>query len=175
MNTRDLEKNLATTSFFAGLSAQQVRTLADCACRTHFDQGCVIFYQGETANRFYLIEEGLVELEAASKSGERRVVAGVIGPQDVLGWSWLFEPYEWQFTARALSATTAIFFYGTVLRERCETDPSLGFELFKRMSREMVKRLQSARKRLLEATSGFSSVGAEHSMVRESSYAAGEN
>lgn len=165
MNADDLEKDLATTPFFSGLSDQHVRALADCACRIHFDKGCVIFHQGESANRFYLLEEGNVELEAATKSGAPRVVAGVIGPQEVLGWSWLFEPYEWQFTARALTETTAIFFYGTVLRERCETDPSLGFELFKRMSKEMVKRLQSARRSLVEATSGFSRIGDEHLLV----------
>ena len=76
---------------------------------------------------------------------------------EVLGWSWLFAPFEWQFTARALNQTTAIFFYGTVLREHCEMDPSLGFDLFKRMAPEMVKRLQSARRRLLKAeATGFS-------------------
>jgi CRP/FNR family cyclic AMP-dependent transcriptional regulator len=165
MDADDLEKNIATALFFSGMSERHVRMLADCACRTHFDKGRVIFHQGETANRFYLIEDGSVDLEAATKSGERKVLAGTIGPRGLLGWSWLFEPYEWQFTARALSATTAIFFYGTVLRERCETDPSLGFELFKRMSEEMVKRLQSARKRLLEATTGFSPVGDEHAMI----------
>src|ERR1051325_956831 len=151
--------------FFSGMSERHVRVLADCSCRTNFAKGRVIFRQGETANRFYLLEEGNVELEAATKSGGQRVVAGVIGPQEVLGWSWLFEPYEWQFTPRALTETTAIFFYGTVLRERCETDPSLGFELLKRMSKEMRKRLQSARKRFVEATSGFSPVGDEHSMA----------
>ena len=51
-----------------------------------------------------------------------------------LGWSWLFPPYAWHFTARALEETDAIFFYGTILREYCEKDHSLGFELFKRMS-----------------------------------------
>ena len=41
--------------------------------------------------------------------------------------------------------------------------PSLGFELFKRIGQEMVKRLQSARGRLLKAeATGFSPVGAEH-------------
>lgn len=167
MNANDLESNIVTAPFFAGMNARHVSALAECACWTRFDKGSVIFHQGETANRFYLIEEGNVELEAATNSGGRRVVAGIIGPQEVLGWSWLFEPYEWQFTARALSETTAIFFYGTVLRERCEADPSLGFALFKRMSKEMVKRLQSARKRLVEATSGFSPVGGEHSTARD--------
>src|SRR5207253_910319 len=114
------------------------------------DEEQIIFHQGETANRFYLIEDGTIQLEAALESGAGRIVAGRIEAGGVLGWSWLFAPYKWQFTARALSETSAIFFYGTVLRERCEADPSLGFELFKQMGEEMVKRLQSARRRLLE-------------------------
>lgn len=45
--------------------------------------------------------------------------------------------------------TTALFFYGTVLRDYCEKDNSLGFELFKRMSAVMLRRLQAAREKLL--------------------------
>jgi CRP-like cAMP-binding protein len=55
----------------------------------------------------------------------------------------------WHFTARAVEPTEVIFFYGTILREYCERDPSLGYELFKRMSAVMVKRLQGARQRML--------------------------
>src|SRR6266571_212326 len=72
-----------------------------------------------------------------------------IGPGDLLGWSWMFPPYIWQFSARAVESTTAIFFYGTILREYCEKDHSLGYELFKRMSVVMMKRLQAARKQML--------------------------
>jgi CRP-like cAMP-binding protein len=163
MKAHDLAHDIAAIPFFTGMSDRHIRILAGAACQTLFGEGQIIFHQGETANRFYLIEAGVVELEAALAPGERGIVAGTIKPGDVLGWSWLFAPYEWQFTARALAQTSAIFFYGTVLRERCETDPSLGFELFKRMAPEMVKRLQSARLRLLKAEAkGFSPVGAEH-------------
>ena len=159
MNPRDLQKQIAAAPFLSGMSDRHVKLIAECACPTRFNQGDVIFREGETANRFYLIERGTVQLEAAVQSGERRVVAGTIGSGGVLGWSWLFEPYEWQFTARALMETTAMFFYGTVLREHCETDPSLGYQLFKRMSAEMVRRLQSARNRVLEAQSAGSGFG----------------
>lgn len=165
MNARDLANDNVAIPFFTGMSVQHMRVLASAACRIHFGEGQIIFHQGETANRFYLVEEGMVQLEAALNSGARTIVAGTIEPGRVLGWSWLFAPYKWQFTARALTQTSAIFFYGTVLRERCEADPSLGFELLKRMGQEMVKRLQSARRRLLEAeATGFSPVGAEHAI-----------
>ncbi len=74
-----------------------------------------------------------------------------IGNGDLLGWSWLFAPYVWRFTARATKPTTAMFFYGTVLREYCETDHTLGYELLKPMSEVMTRRLQSARGKVLEA------------------------
>jgi hypothetical protein len=49
------------------------------------------------------------------------------------------------------SETDAIFFYGTILREYCEKDHSLGFELFKRMSVVMLRRLQAGRLKLMTA------------------------
>jgi CRP-like cAMP-binding protein len=61
----------------------------------------------------------------------------------------MFPPYTWQFTAQAIEPTTAIFFYGTILREHCENDHSLGYQLLKRMSAVMVKRLQAARRQML--------------------------
>jgi CRP-like cAMP-binding protein len=162
MNRSDLKSDVAAAPFLAGMSEGHIETLARCACRVHFDRDKVIFRQGETANRFYLIEEGTVELEAAIGNAGRQIMAGTIGSGGVLGWSWLLPPYECLFTARALSETSALFFYGTMLREHSEADPSLGFELLKRMATGLVKRLEAARERLVESVSGFSVVGAEH-------------
>ena len=150
MNREDLERSVAAHPFLMGLSEHQVRLMADCAIRTHFDANQVIFREGETANRFYLVEEGKVALESAAYTGEP-VTIDMVGDGDLLGWSWLFPPYVWHFSARAVEPTSAIFFYGTVLREYCEQDQSLGYELFKRMSEVMTRRLQSARSRLLNA------------------------
>ena len=169
MNPHELANDIVAIPFLKGLNDRHIRVLAGCACRIHIEKGAIIFHQGETANRFYLIEEGTIELEAAHESVERRIVAGSIGRGGVLGWSWLFPPYQWQFTARALTQTYGLFFDATVLREHCKTDPSLGFELFKRMGKQMgkqmVTRLQSARSRVSEAEApGFSPVSAEHAI-----------
>jgi CRP/FNR family transcriptional regulator, cyclic AMP receptor protein len=109
----------------------------------------VIFRAGETANRFYLIESGKIALESAI-GDESPVIIDVVGPGGLLGWSWLFPPYIWHFDARATEPATAIFFYGTILREYCDKDPALGLELFKRMSEVMMRRLQHARTHLIE-------------------------
>jgi len=142
-----LEAQVAAHPFLCGMSEHHVRLLADCAMRSHFGAGDVIFREGEGANRFYLIERGKVALESSTLGESVRI--DEIHDGDLLGWSWLFPPYAWHFTARALEDTTAIFFYGTVLREYCEKDTALGFELFKRMSAVMLRRLQAARQKLL--------------------------
>jgi CRP/FNR family transcriptional regulator, cyclic AMP receptor protein len=142
-----LEADIAAHPFLVGINAHHIRLLADCAMRSHFEAGQVVFREGETANRFYLIEHGKVALESSTLGEAVRI--DEIGDGDLLGWSWLFPPYAWHFTARSIEPTSAIFFYGTVLREYCEKDPALGFELFKRMSAVMLRRLQAARQKLL--------------------------
>ena len=61
----------------------------------------------------------------------------------------MLPPYSWHFTARAVEATKAIFLYGTILREYCEKDHSLGYELLKRMTVVMNRRMQAARNKML--------------------------
>ena len=148
-NREKLEKEVAAHPFLIGIGERQIRLLADCAMRSHFRLGEIIFREGETANRFYLILRGKVRLES-STLGEPVSIEEIHGG-DLLGWSWLFPPYAWHFTARAEEETDAIFFYGTILREYCEKDHSLGFELFKRMSVVMLRRLQAARQKLITA------------------------
>jgi cAMP-binding proteins - catabolite gene activator and regulatory subunit of cAMP-dependent protein kinases len=148
IETEPLATRVALHPFLAGMNRVQLALLIDCAMATHFKKGQTILREGDFANRFYLIESGKVVLESLDGSGQPLVIE-TIGPGDLLGWSWMFPPYTWQFTARTVEPTAAIFFYGTILREYCEKDHSLGYELLKRMSAVMVKRLQAARKNML--------------------------
>src|SRR6476646_2090440 len=81
------EKEVAAHPFLLGMNEQHVRLLADCAMRSHFHAGGVIFREGEAANRFYLILRGKVRLES-STWGEP-VPIDEIHDGDLLGWSWL--------------------------------------------------------------------------------------
>jgi hypothetical protein len=48
----------------------------------------------------------------------------------------------------------AIFFYGTWLRDRCEAEPALGYELMKRTAALVIRRLQATRQELVRAAAG---------------------
>jgi CRP/FNR family cyclic AMP-dependent transcriptional regulator len=148
IESEPMATRVALHPFLAGMSRTQLALLTDCAIPVYFTKGQLILREGEFANRFYLIESGKVILESGEGFGDP-VVVEAIGPGDLLGWSWIFPPYVWHFTARAVEPTDGIFFYGTILREYCERDHSLGYELFKRMSPIMLKRLQAAREKML--------------------------
>jgi CRP/FNR family cyclic AMP-dependent transcriptional regulator len=134
--------------FLAGMSAHQLRILGDCSMQSHFEANELIFREGDPADRFYLINRGKVALESRTDRGLTFIQS--IGAGDVLGWSWLFPPYFWHFDARALEPTDAIFIYGSMLREECESDHDLGYELTRRMAEVMLQRLQATRRQLLE-------------------------
>ncbi len=145
---QDLEEIIAKHPFLKGLNPHQCRLLRDCAMFTHFEAGELLLREGDPADRFYLILNGRVTLESHSaKSGVTPIQT--IGAGDVLGWSWLFPPYFWHFDARAMEITQAVFFYGSTLREECESDHDLGYELIKRMAEVMMGRLQATRRQLL--------------------------
>jgi len=125
---------LALHPFLVGMDRRHVGLLAECAVAVRFQKGELIFREGDPADRFYLIETGKVTVESSGGVGD-----------PMLGWSWMFPPHIRNFTARAIEPTTAIFFWGTILREHCETDPSFGYEFLKRMSLVMYRRMQAAR------------------------------
>src|SRR5436305_6873123 len=118
--TEPMVTRVALHPFLAGLNRAQLALLTDCAMAARFTKGQTILREGDFANRFYLIETGKVALESnAGLSGP--VIIETIEPGDLLGWSWMFPPYIWQFTARVVESTTALFCYGTILREYCGT------------------------------------------------------
>ena len=148
-----LKTEMGTHPFLKGMSPEDLSTLALYAMRTEFTPGQLVFKQGDIANRFYLILSGSVALETMAQD-RRSVVIQTIGAGEVLGWSWLFQPYTWRFNARAVEPVQAIFFYGTRLRERCEDDLRFGHEMMRRVAEVAVRRLNAIRARLLELLGG---------------------
>ena len=153
LEAEPLNTRVSLHPFLAGMKPAHLALLTSCALATHFRKGQAILREGELADRFYLIETGTVIIESGAGLGDP-VVVDTIGPGDLVGWSWMFPPYVWHFTARAAEQVSALFFYGTTLREHCEKDPALGYELLKRATAVMLRRMQAARDKMLGVHSG---------------------
>jgi CRP/FNR family cyclic AMP-dependent transcriptional regulator len=140
---------IAQQPFLKGLNPHQLQLLTDSALEMKFETGATIFEEGSPANRFFLILTGRVLL--SSEMEDRNVIPiQTLGPGDDLGWSWLFPPYAMHFTARALEPTTTIFFYGTRLREQCEQDHELGYQIMKRIAEVATQTLKATQRRLMQ-------------------------
>ena len=144
-----LELDLSQYDFFKGINETYLLMLADHSSIVTYPAGRFIFNQGEEANNFYLIVEGKTALEVVTLS-EGALVIQTLGPNEVLGWSWLFPPYRWHFDARAVEDTKVIAFDGKWLRQKCNEDPELGHELMQRIAQVLVQRLQATRLQLLD-------------------------
>jgi CRP-like cAMP-binding protein len=146
---KTLEPIIQQHPFFQGLPPRHLRLIVGCAKNARFDEGAMLMREGEEANEFFLLREGLVSLEVYDP-GRAQVRVQTIGAGEVLGWSWLFPPYRVQFSARALAPVRAIAFDGKCLRKKCEADHDLGYELMKRVAQVMMQRLQATRLQLLD-------------------------
>jgi hypothetical protein len=72
------------------------------------------------------------------------------GEGEMIGLSWLIPPYRWRYDAKALELVRAIALDATCLRNKCEADHHLGYELMKRFVPVMVDRLHTTRLQLLD-------------------------
>ena len=139
---------LAAHPFLRGMPGDQLAVLADGARDVRFPARSRLFEDGGYASRFWLIRSGHVWLDL-NVPGEGPVVIETIGMGELLGWSWLFPPYTWAFGAIAATEVEAIEFDAATVREHCQADRELGYEVNRRITAVLAKRLKATRIRLV--------------------------
>lgn len=135
--------------FFNDLIPEYIEIIAGCAFLVKFDQDHMVLKEGETADNFYLIREGKISLEMTVPDRDA-VTLETVGEGGVVGWSWLFAPYQTHFDARALESTRAISFDGKCLRKKIDQDHNLGFHIMKQFVQIIQERLQATRLKLVD-------------------------
>ena len=91
----------------------------------------VIFKEGEKADNVLLIQEGTVEL---SINGVTKVVLGI---DDAIGISCIFEPGLRGATATAIGEARLISIERTLLIKKMHTDPSMMYKMLKMSVRRL--------------------------------------
>jgi CRP-like cAMP-binding protein len=134
---------------FSGLAPPQLELIAGCASNVRAAAGEYLFREGGRADVFYVIRHGSVALELHAPARDA-VTIDTLHEGDLVGWSWLFPPYRWEFDGRAREDTALISFDGACLRGKCDADHELGYELMLRFSQVIIARLQATRLRLLD-------------------------
>lgn len=116
-----------------------------------FEPEHYVFRESTLANRFYLILEGKVQLEMESATGEKGMIPiRTVSAGEDLGWDWLFAPFYFHASARAVESTKTISFFGTRLQQQCEEDHDLGYEIMKRIAAVMIQTFNAIQHKLME-------------------------
>lgn len=143
-----IERLLAEHRFFEGMDESHLRLLSGCASNVRFNNGEMLFRQGEKANTFFLIRHGKVAIEINLQE-RGSLILQTAGEGEVVGWSWLIPPHRWIFDGRAVEMTRAVALDGECLRRKCDEDHDLGYELLKRFARVITGQLEAARLQLV--------------------------
>ncbi|WP_282702280.1 cyclic nucleotide-binding domain-containing protein [Streptomyces sp. CC219B] len=136
-----------------------------------FAQGARLFDEGGHADRFWIVRDGTLALDL-HVPGRRAPVVETLGVGDLVGWSWLYEPYVWQFGAEAVTPLRAYEFDAVAVRHggppgrakprvgACLHDAEFGRVVEHWVGRVLAHRLRAARTRLLDLYGPYASGGA---------------
>jgi CRP-like cAMP-binding protein len=153
---------LAGHPFLRGMPPGQLDVLAEAGADVSFPAGHRIFEDGGYAGKFWLLQSGHVTLDM-QVPGQGQVIIDNVSMGELLGCSWFFPPYRWEFGAVCAGPVRAFEFDAAAVRARCAADPLFGYELTRRLLRVFARRLQSTRTRLItsSAARGAGRAGAE--------------
>lgn len=144
----DLATELAGQDLLADLGPSLLQELASGARELHLAADQHLFRTGGPADRLYLVRTGRLALDMVG--GGRPMTVDTYGSGSMVGMSWLVPPYTWYLDARATEPSDVVELDATLLRQRCDADPRLGYLLLQKIAHEMYQRMQSARVRLLD-------------------------
>lgn len=144
-----LQELIAAHPFWQGISPEHIARLAGLAAVQHYGVGELIFQERHEATHLYLVQHGHVALEAFLPGiGVTTIL--ILGSGEALGWSWLFAPYRWQYSARSVDVTEIIALDAGRLRELVDQDPVFGRDLITRTAKLLEQRLLAERGKLVE-------------------------
>ncbi len=149
MSNQLIVKYLSGHDFFSELSEEALKFLCECASLRDIKKSQTLFKQGERADKFYVVRNGRISVQIPALMGPNLEIQS-LGKNQVLGWSWLISPYQWNFQAKAEDDSELLEFNGTAILARCEQEPKFGYEVLKRFAALMSERLEAARLKMMD-------------------------
>jgi CRP-like cAMP-binding protein len=134
---------LAYAEVFAGLAAEQRRSVAAIAVERDAAAGEVLFRMGDLADALYVIRSGRVDLTfplvVMGQVKETRFQS--LEPGRTLAWSALVPPHRLTMSARAATHTQLIGFHRERLERLFDAEPELARVVMSNVARVVATRL----------------------------------
>lgn len=149
MSNKSNRQFLSEHPVFSRLPGADLDFLAEHSQTLSLDEGERLFREGESANAFYIILQGQVQL-VTHASHRKSLVVQTLDTQEIVGLSWSVPPYTWGFDAVIHQPSIIMEIDARALRARCETDPAFGYATMRKVSQLMLERLQAVRSQMTE-------------------------
>ena len=144
---------LKSCRLFEGFEAHHLENIANVCRGGSFKEGNIIFKEGDEATELYCLTEGRVVLEMNVQPVPDRpaipTAVEVVTKGESFGLSAFVEPHKYTLSARCMTNCTVLAIKADMLHKLIADDPSLGYELMKRLCRLIRRRLINTRLRLI--------------------------
>ena len=136
-------------AFLAEIPPQYVALIEGIAQARRYSPGDCLFSEGSPATEFQIIRQGHVRLEM-SVSGRGKVGLLTVGPGEILAWSALLSDGKLTATGTALDSVEILAVPGPALRQVCERQQELGYQVMRQLAVALSRRLLATRIQLLD-------------------------
>jgi CRP-like cAMP-binding protein len=149
MRARTIEDILSEISFFHGMSNDHLKIIAQCGKLAFYKKDQFLIREGTHADMFFVIRTGEAAIEAFAP-GRGPILISTIKTNGIVGYSWLFPPFQSCFDVRARTDVKVIALDGKCLHSKSTEDHELGYSLMSRFASIILQRLQNTRRQLVD-------------------------
>lgn len=147
--TSVVAQRLREAGLFGDLGDAQLAELARHATVENYPAGTTLFREGTKNDKLCFVVDGAVALEMhIPRQGKTRLLT--IGPGQLLAWSALLGNGTMTATAIAQDELQVIAFPAETLRDLCESNHDIGYNVMKQVSHSISRRLLGTRLQLLD-------------------------
>lgn len=126
---------------FEGVSQRVLAEIANEGEEVTFEEGAIIYSEGEVSAHIYELMEGGIDLVMMEK---HTVHLTVTRSGQIFGWSALIKPYTHMATAKCTAPTKAVRMSRDSIERIIENHPHEGLTMLKNLSSIIAHRLRDA-------------------------------
>jgi CRP/FNR family cyclic AMP-dependent transcriptional regulator len=127
---------LATVPLFAALDDETGELLATALTTRAVDRGHVVFSEGDTGDRLFIVMDGKVKISRAAADGRENLLT-VLGPGEMFGELSLFDPGARTATATAVTESTLASLDHDDLRPLLLNEPGMAVQLLRALAQRL--------------------------------------
>jgi len=128
-----MTKPLADSILFSGLDESELALIEQAGNYAHAEKGAFLFFEGDPADRFYIVLSGKVKIAKNSPEGKEQILL-LAGPGDSFGEAALFARRKYPATAEVIAGSDLISFSYEKFMALIRDNPSLAVNLIARLS-----------------------------------------